>query len=235
VVIIAETSGGNVADTGFFFNSGPTQTLVVNPVPPTSVNASDAAKFVITINGFDINGNYPINGTIVSTEANFLKTASGVLTDGCGAAWCSIELKSVSLDMDYSTTGGNDNGIGAVDTVVIRSGYGVQTFSINLTTGFTSRTGSTVQAASTVDTNKTIDISVAIIDRWGNPLGDHTLNMSATAGTVLSATHETDAYGEAYGFRWRAPLTAGVQTISIADADPRGGVVLTANITVNAP
>jgi len=60
--------------------------------------------------------------------------------------------------------------------------------------------------------------------------------MTATGGTVLSASHETDAYGEAFGFRWRAPLTAGTQTIYITDTDPRGGgVVLSANITVNAP
>jgi len=236
VTIIAETSGGNVADTGFFYNSGPTQTLQVIPDPPTSVNATDGAKFVITVHGFDINGNFPISGTIVSTEAKFLKTASGILVDGCGAAWTSIELKSVSLDMDYSTTGGNDNGIGAVDTVVIRSGYGVAMFAINLATGNTSRSASTVQTPSSVDTGKTVEISVAISDRWGNPLGDHTLNMTATGGTVLSATHETDAYGEAFGFRWRAPVTAGVQTIYITDADPRGGgVVLSANITVNAP
>ena len=112
--------------------------------------------------------------------------------------------------MDYSVTGGNDDGIGAVDHVVIRSGYAVQSYDINLTTGTTSRSASLVLAPTSVDTNKTIDISVAIADRWGNPLGDHTLNMTATAGTVLSATHETDAYGESYGFplarafdRWR--------------------------------
>ena len=236
VVIIAETSGGTVADTGFFFNSGPTQSLQVVPPPPTSINASDGAKFVISILGSDINGNFPINGTIVTTEANFLKTGTGLLSDGCGGASCTIELKSIALDMDYSVTGGNDDGIGAVDSVVIRSGYGTQTFNINLATGFTSRSGSIVAAPSSVDTGKTIDVSVAIVDRWGNPLGDHTLNMTATSGTVLSATHESDAYGEAFGFRWRAPLTAGTQTLYITDTDPRGGgVVLSANITVNAP
>ncbi len=235
VVIMAETSGGTVADTGIFFNSGPTWTLTV-PSFPTSVAANDEAKFVISINGLDYNSVYPINGTIVTAEANFLKTASGVLSDGCGSAWCTIELKSVALDMDYSTTGSNDDGIGAVDHVVLRSGYAAQSYDINLTTGYTSRTGSTIQAASAVDTGKTLDISVSIVDRWNNPLGDHTLNMTATGGTVLSATHETDAYGEAYGFRWRAPVTASSQTIYITDADPRGGgVVLSASITVNAP
>jgi hypothetical protein len=235
VKIMCETSGGTVADTGYFINSGPTWTVLASSFP-SSVTASDEAKFTITVNGLDYNGLYPINGTIVNSDAKFLKTASTVLADGCGSAWGTIEMKSVALDVDYSTTGGNDDGIGAVDTVVLRSGYAVQAYPINLTTGFTSRTGSAVQTPSACDTGKTIDISVAIVDRWNNPLGDHTLNMTATSGTVLSATHETDAYGEAFGFRWRAPLTAGVQTIYITDTDPRGGgVVLSANITVNAP
>jgi len=236
VVIMAETSGGTVADTGIFFNSSPTQALQINPAPQTSVDASDGAKFVITVLGSDINGNFPIDGTRVTTEAKFLKTGAGILTDGCGGAWCTIELKSVALDVDYSTTGGNDNGIGAVDTVVVRSGYGSTSFAINLATGFTSRSGSIIQCPSAVDTGKTIDVNLVINDRWGNPLGDHTLNMTATGGTVMSASHETDAYGEAYGFRWRAPVTAGVQTIYITDADPRGGgIVFSANVTVNAP
>jgi len=235
VKIMCETSGGTVADTGYFINSGPTWTLSAAGIP-SSVTASDEAKFTVTVSGLDFNNLFPINGTIVRTDAKFVKTGSTTLSDGCGSAFGTIEFKSIHLDMDYSTTGGNDDGIGAVDTIYLRSGYSTQAYAINLATGFTSRTGSTVQASSAVDTNKTIDISAAIVDRWGNPLGDHTLNMTATGGTVLSASHETDAYGEAFGFRWRAPLTAGTQTIYITDTDPRGGgVVLSANITVNAP
>ena len=62
VVIMAETSGGTVADTSFFYNTSPTWTIEVNPAFPTSVNASDESKFVITIHGSDFNGLYPIDG-----------------------------------------------------------------------------------------------------------------------------------------------------------------------------
>ena len=60
--------------------------------------------------------------------------------------------------------------------------------------------------------------------------------MTTTGGTILGATQETDSYGEAYGFKYRAPASKGTQTITVTDTDPRGGgVILTFNITVNIP
>ena len=76
---------------------------------------------------------------------------------------------------------------------------------------------------------------MAIADRYGNPLGDHTLNMTAANGVVGGATQETDAFGEAFGFTWTAPALDGDYNVVVTDTDPLGsGMVLTQKITVKA-
>jgi hypothetical protein len=77
-----------------------------------------------------------------------------------------------------------------------------------------------------------VPISASIADRWDNPLGDHTLVMTSSGGTDVDDTFDTDAYGEAMGFLWRAPAGGGSYTITITDTDPAGGVILTETIAV---
>jgi hypothetical protein len=73
---------------------------------------------------------------------------------------------------------------------------------------------------------------VTVADRWGNPVGDHSINMTASGGTVLDGTGESNAYGEAGSFSWQAPVAAGDYTLTFTDTDPRGGIVLTTKVTV---
>jgi hypothetical protein len=177
-----------------------------------------------------------VSGYPLEAKANYCKTNNNVLTDGCNSSQAVMTVSSTTLDGDYSVTGGNDNGVGAIDFVLFRSGFATHTIVCSLMTGTTSRANSGINASAAVDTGKTVDVSVSVKDRWGNPLGDHTLVMSATGGTVLGGTQETDSFGEAYGFKYRAPGVKGVQTISVSDTDPRGGgVILSFNITVNVP
>jgi hypothetical protein len=235
VIIRAETSGGTVKDSGMFYNSGMAGSVVVQSYP-TRLQADGKSKYEVVVESYDINGNPMTSGTPLSAKADYVKTANNVLTDGCNSSQAVMTITSSTLDGDYSVTGGNDNGVGAIDFIVFRDGFATHTIVCSLMTGTTSRANSAINCAAAIDTGKTTDISVSVKDRWGNPLGDHTLVMTVTGGTVTGGTQETDSYGEAYGFKYHAPAVKGVQTITITDTDPRGGgVILTFNITVNIP
>jgi adhesin/invasin len=235
VIIRAETSGGTVKDSSFFYNTWVADTVVVGSHPGTLM-ADGKSKFDMMVSAYDLNFNPLVNGTTVKGSANFVKMVDAALGDGCGSSTAIVTVISSTLDGDYSLTGGNDNGIGAIDMITFRAGLASRSIICSLLTGTTSRANSGINCAGSVDTGKTVDASVSIKDRWGNPLGDHTLVMTASGGTVLGATQETDSYGEAYGFKYRAPAAKGTQTITVTDTDPRGGgVILTFNITVNIP
>ena len=160
--------------------------------------------------------------------------AGGVLEDGCYSSSDRVKITSVTLQEDYSLTGGNDDSIGVYDVVSYWSGASkVSYFTVALTTGFAYRGNCAINGPSSASPGEIVYYSVTIKDRFGNPLGDHTLNMTASGGTVTGATQETDGYGDANGFIWTAPAGAGDYTITVTDTDPRGGgIVLTMTVTV---
>jgi len=234
VMVICETSGGTVADTSFFYNTGYCSFVEI-PDYPTSLWADGTSEAEVLVSAWDVNHNPMVNGTAVGGKADYVTVKTGTITDGCNASASIIGVVSTKLTQDFVLTGGNDNGVGAIDFVTFRVGFASASFACSLLTGYASRANSTINGPASVDTAQTVDLSVTIKDRWGNPLGDHTLFMTATGGTVTGATQETDGYGEAFGFRWTAPTTASKQTITITDTDPRGGIVLTLSVTVSAP
>ncbi|MBK7143540.1 MAG: hypothetical protein IPH75_15865 [bacterium] len=234
VKVICETSGGTVADTSWFYNSGPCGFVEI-PVYETSVLADGRSKFEVLVQGWDINHNPMPYATSVFARANLLAVQEGGLTDGCNTSSSVLEVGPVKLDQDYVMTGGNDNGVGAIDIVTYRVGFAAASFPCSLLTGPASRTASVIDGPTNVETAASIDISAIIKDRYGNPLGDHTLVMTATGGLVAGASQETNSYGEAFGFRWTAPASEGTHTISITDTDPRGGIILQLTVTVAAP
>jgi hypothetical protein len=235
VLVIAETAGGTVADTGMFFNSHIPDTLIVIGVP-ASMPADGQSKAVVFVSGYDFNGNPVIGGTTFKADALFLNVTGGSMEDGCYSSSDRIKITSVILKTDNSLTGGNDDGIGAYDVVLYWSGAGaLSSFDVILTTGNAYRGNSNINGLATVNPGEEVYYSVTIQDRFGNPLGDHTINMTATGGTISGATQETDGYGEANGFIWTAPVTPITYTITASDTDPRGGIVLTKSVTVKEP
>ena len=231
VLIIAETSGGTVADTSYFYNSSYATTITTSGMPASMV-ADGVEKATVVVNGSDVNGNPVDGGVEFNAEANYVSVGGSTFEDGCGVASARIKITSTTLKVDNSTPGGNDDGIGAVDNIQFWSGTAFTTVPLTLTTGTAYSGNSSITAVSSVAANEVVDISALIADRWGNPLGDHTLNMTASGGVVAGATQETDGYGEANGFTWTAPVTLGDYTITITDTDPRGGIILSAKITV---
>lgn len=232
VLVMAETAGGTVADTSFFYNSYVPETITASGMP-TTIPADGITKAVVVLNGADINGWPVLSGTQIDADATYLSVEGGTLEDGCFGASARVKITSSTLEVDNSMTGGNDNGIGAVDQVVYWcGGTAAVTYNVSLTTGFAYGGNSSVTIPGNAAVGEFVNISAIIQDRFGNPLGDHTLILSANSGTVTGASQETNSYGEAVGFRW-TPSDTGSYTLTITNTDPRGsGLVLSKTVTV---
>jgi hypothetical protein len=236
VRIYAETSGGTVLDSSLFYNSWTAATLTITSWQ-ASILADGSRSFTAEIAAADGNGNFVINGTTFEGEAIFLNVAGGSFSDGCYGAAGSSRVTSVVLDRDWSTTGANDNGIGAIDTVKYWTKSGASVMAeCALLTGPAYSSKCEITGPTSAVPGEQVRLSVKVADRWGNPLGDHTMNITASGGVVTGGTQETDTYGEAYGFIWTAPALDGDYNIVVTDTDPLGsGMVLTKKITVKAP
>lgn len=232
VYLIAETYGGTVADTVMFYNSYITNTITC-PSPPTSIRGNGVDKLYFYVYGTDLNGNPVDDPTDVEVRASYLGVTDNDFDDDFwDVAQCEIEVISTTLEEDFSLTGGNDDGIGAVDNILITSGGGFLTVPINILTGNAYSENCEVKGPTNLPIGESGRFEVIIKDRFSNPLGDHTVIMSASAGTVVSSTHETGGYGDAIGFNWTAPGVAGKYVITFYDSDPNGGIYLTHEVTV---
>jgi len=232
VLVIAETAGGTVADTGFFINSHAPDVMTVTG-NPASMYADGNTEATVFVDAVDFNNNYVINGTPFEGEAVYSQTGGGSFEDGCYYSFDRIKITAPILDQDHSITGGNDDGIGAVDNICYWSGTASVCINITLLTGSSYTANSSISGETSAGPGETLSFSALIKDRFGNPLGDHTLVMTATDGTVTGGTQSTNSYGEALGFRWQAPALPGKYTVNIEDMDTRGGILLTKTITVD--
>ena len=230
VLVYAETSGGTVADTGFFINSHLADTIIGTDIPATMV-ADGASKAVVFLTALDLNGNPVIDGTSFEADAAILGVEGGSFSNGCFTSNARVKITSAVLDVDASLTGGNDDGIGATDVVFYWSGGAVSAYPIQLTTGTAYTANSEVSGPSSISVGESANLSVVIKDRFGNPLGDHTVVMSAATGVVGGATQNTNSYGEALGYTW-TPADTGSVNVVFTDTDPRGGIVLTYKVSV---
>jgi len=235
VWIYAETAGGTVLDSARFYNTHIADTLTVTGWQ-TNILADGEANFSVWVRAVDLNGNPVIGGTSFKAEANYLAVTGGSFEDGCYSSTGRTKITSKTLKVDASRNGGNDDGVGAIDYVTYYVDGGAAVTNIcSLLTANAYQSMSAINGQTSASPGEVVNLSVTIVDRYGNPLADHTIDMSASGGTINGGgptTRETDAYGEAVGFTWTAPGVLGNYTITATDTDPRGGVVLTLQMTV---
>ncbi len=222
-----------------FINSSPLVTAWFEPAVMTFY-ADGKSEYLVMLYGRDINDNWVIGGTTVTFEASdVVRIEAAVLENGCGGSQDVVKVESTgSLDYDYSTPGGDDDGIGGF--VYVYSDLGVwggglaNLLEITLATGYAYLDNCEIKCEPNLKINQDMMVSAVIADRWGNPLGDHTLVLTASDGIVnpATATQETDGYGEATGFVYTAPNAAGTVILTIEDTDPRGGIFLTTSVTI---
>ncbi len=241
VWVWAETSGGTVVGSTFFYNSYiPSTVNVIMSPQQLLANGKTQATFWADVR--DLNNNFVLGGTEVNAKTLYGTASSGGTEDGCHASIYEGEYHSSVLDQDYSVTGGDDDGIGGIDVITVRSGFVGGSVVCTLTTSyaFSDKSSLEMQATSIPYGATDVPFHVVIQDRYGNPLADHTMTATATAGAIApgTATHETDTFGEARGFRYNAPAdsTGGKSAIiTVSDGDLRGGgLTLSTNVTFTA-
>jgi len=228
VMIYAETAGGTVACTTFFYNTSYPATIVVQDAPTTMV-ADGESKAYVTVTGLDINGNPVVGGTAFRgrTAYDMLTVSGGTFENGCWGSSDEVQIQSKVLKKDLSLTGANDDGIGGIETVTFSHIAGASaSFDVIVTTGFAFSGNSSLTLEGNPGPGETGRMLVTIKDRAGNPLGDHTIQIPG-GGTI-----ETDMYGEA-GFSYTVPLVPGNYVVAVTDLDPRGnGLILSTTIVV---
>jgi hypothetical protein len=237
VWVFAETGGGTVRDSVAFFNTSP---LVYAYAVPDSIDlyADGKSSAGIWISGEDINNNPVINGTTIEFDVDWVDIETAVLEDGCVGAYDLVKVKSAEvLERDYSLTGGDDDGVGAVVYIIGDLGPwgGISTMiTVVLHTGYSYLENCEITCETDVAPNTPVYVSATIQDRWGNPLGDHTLVMEASGGDVENGTETqvTNTYGEASGFIFNAPGAAETVTLTVTDTDPMGGIFITTSVNV---
>jgi hypothetical protein len=245
VEVIAETNGGQLADTGYFINSWVPAFIwfITDPASgfetfPTTINADGKTMKFFFLEVRDLNMNFVEEQTEIDLESNFLAVASGAVQDGCNASRVKTYMTSVILEYDYSMNGVSDDGVGAVDLITANYANVVgASMPCSLLTGPAYYSGCVLDIPSTVNYGTTVPLTVIIKDRWGNPLGDHTIVASvAGGGSISNGTQQTNLYGEATGFLLNAPASGvGAPTsviVSAQDLDPRGNITLTASVTL---
>ncbi|MEA2030950.1 MAG: hypothetical protein U9N55_05065 [candidate division Zixibacteria bacterium] len=232
VWVIAETSGGTVKDSTMFYNTwGPASFDVYGM--PNEMWADGASMATILIYAWDFNGNPVVDGTSFDGDASFLSVETGTFEYSCGDfSSARVKILSTILDVDYSTPGGNDDGIGAVDTVSYWKFGAYYSHQVVLKTGVAYSGKTVLDGNFSVKIGETAHLNVTVKDRWGNPLGDHTLVADyPSSGIAGAGNSETNPYGEAFEFSW-TPADTGSFLVTIEDTDPKGGPVLTQTITV---
>lgn len=233
VWIYAETAGGTVTDSSMFYNTWVATTLTISGAP-SSLPAEPSGKASVTVTGVDLNGNPVTGGTTFEGDAKYLLVSGGTLEDGCAGSSGRAEIKSANLRADYSLAGGQDDGIGAYDTAWFWTKSGATAgIEIVMTTGVAYKLNCILTGQASALPGEVISMQVIIADRFANPLGDHSLTMTATAGVVTNPNQTTNMYGEANGFIWTAP-DSGSATIIVTDNDPRGNLSLTKGIAVSS-
>ncbi len=241
VWVWGETSGGAVVGSTFFINSY-IPDHIYGSIMPTVVPANGSATAAFRADVRDLNDNFVVGGTGVTTKTLFGAASGGGTVDGCHASVFKGEYGSATLDQDYSVTGIDDDGIGGIDVITLESGFADTAIVCTLTTeyAFAGESSFEMQASSIPYGATNVPFHVIVKDRYGNPLADHTMTATASAGTIAAGTEsqETNTFGEAFGFRYNAPVDSTVgksALIIVTDGDVRGGgLTLSASLTFTA-
>jgi hypothetical protein len=233
-----ETSGGTVADTSVFIESGPAAsgTFLSYPdtLPATNSAHGEVIIQVLDGNGVFVNGNYPIDVT-----ADHGTIGSGVINDGCHSAVYIGEYFAEVLDQDYKYSI-PDSGVGAIATIRVRAG-GIGGFNgtakVVLTTSRAYSKNCAIDMQTTMTYGTSSPIEVSIKDRNGNPLGGHLIQVTGdgTGGTVTGSPQYTNEYGVASGFTFTATTNGEVTTayVAVSDLDPvYGGINISGKISL---
>jgi hypothetical protein len=232
--IYASTSGGTVADTLGLIVSGPPAYVEFLAYPSTLL-ADGTSEGDVNVRVLDINRNFVVSGTQVKMETDFGSIGSGATADGINNSIWETKLKSAVLNRDYSPVS-PDNGIGAISIVKARCGWVENYVTVPFLTGKAYSKNCAIDIPTSIQYGSSVPIEVTIKDRYGNPLGGHTLTASSFGCSISGLTQITDEYGIASGFTFIATSDTTVKssTVTVYDSDPKGGVVLSTKVSLSS-
>lgn len=232
----AETEGGEVADTGMFFESGlPGSTTIL--VHPVSMLADGRDKGQVVVETYDLNGVFMDTDYPIELKTTYGTINSGVLGDGCHSSYFETELFSQTFDQDFSYSIPDDGIVGVSLLEAIAGGYygayDSKTVEFNSSAAYVKNCE--IDVATTIPHGFTVPVSVLIKDRYGNVLGGHEIRVSSQNGTITGPTQYTDAWGVAGGFSYTTTSNFGIEVdfLVVEDMDPTyGGISFSQKITV---
>jgi hypothetical protein len=235
VEITAQTSGGEVVGTTHLITSGPPAYVYILQYP-SNIRAAAGSEGDIVVRVLDVNNNYVVEGTLVRFDIDYGSvTPTAVTSDGLYDSIAEGTVYSEILDADYSMPGPADDGVGAIATLTAGSmpAYGASTSAnVQFTTGLSRNDRSFVTMPQNIPAGADVPLYITIKDREGNPLGDHTVSLSVTSGSVDPSV-VTNTLGEAL-INFASPDTSAEVTLTARDTDPNyGGVVLFVKILVD--
>ena len=107
------------------------------------------------------------------------------------------------------------------------------TFSVNLTTGPAYFRNSTMDYFGEMIVGGTVPVEVTVKDRNLNPLGGHSVALTATAGSIAASPVITDRYGTATFLYTAVADTSIAQSayLTATDSDPLGGITVVKKVT----
>ncbi len=228
----AQTSGGTVVDTSFFYESGGAAYGTFLAWPDT-LFADNKDKGEVVIDVRDANGVFVDDGYIVEVGADIGIINDGAAHDGCFSSVYVGDYVAGILDLDYHVTI-PDDGIGAIATITARSGgfYGFNgSVEVVLRTGAAYSKTSIVDVPASMVYGTSAPIEIQIKDRWGNPLGGHLVEVTCNSGGTISGSPQyTNEYGVAGGYEFIASNNQSFTEalIVVRDLDPNyGGIAIT--------
>lgn len=232
-----ETSGGTVADTSVFIESGPAATGTFLQYPDTLwADGDDHGEVIVQV--LDVNGVFVDTDYPIEVKSDLGSIGSGLVNDGCHSSVYIQDFYSQQLDRDFYYTI-PDSGIGAIATISVRAG-GITGYNgsaqVVFKTGGAYSKNSAIDMQSTVTYGASVPIEVTIKDRWGNPLGGHLIEVhgDGIGGSVSGSPRYTDSYGVASGFTFTATTNKAVTQgfVTVNDLDPNfGGISLSNKIS----
>ena len=234
VEITARTKGDQVTGTTYLITSGPPAYVYFLQYPGYMKAAAGSDGDVI-VRVLDVNQNFVLDGTVVRFDVDYGSiTPTGITSDGLYDSIAEATLYGAVLEADYSMPGPTDDGVGAIATLSAGSAlaYGASSsVTVPFTTGASRNDRSFVTVPENIPLGATVPLYITIRDREGNPLGDHSLNLTVSAGSVDGLV-VTDGLGEAL-VTFAAPDTAAEVILTVRDFDPSyGGVVLFEKIAI---
>lgn len=234
VTVTASTLGETVVSSTTFISSEyPYSSEIVSPTAhEVSLTADGDSEITLWVEVLDFDGMYVLPTDLDVTTLYGTIPNQDPSGDGCRSSVARIKYRSATLDRDHSVTT-PDDGIGANDVITVSTGYGglADQLVVHLQTSGAFGQESSVSVGGAVQVGGQVLFQVMIADRYGNPLGGHTLSASVTVGSV-SDLAPTDQWGTSTG-TFTAPGATGTVTLTVLDTDPNyGGLLLTQPITV---